>query len=54
MAVDGGVLGQLRADVHELGFLLEARDGHTTLPPPGDALFEGCVVELAAQQQDAL
>jgi hypothetical protein len=49
VAVDGGVLGERRPDVLEFRFLLVARDGHVAALIGGNALFEGNIVELAAE-----
>jgi hypothetical protein len=54
MAVDGGICGERRADVLELGLLLGLRDGNPATLPGGDTLLQGDVVEPPAQQQHAL
>jgi hypothetical protein len=54
MGVEGGVLGKLRTDGLELGFLREARNGDMAAPPGSDTLLQGGVVELAAAPQDFL
>src|SRR5258708_34190421 len=51
--VDGGVVGQVGAQVLELRFLLVAARGHAALAVEGDALFQGGVVERATAPQDS-
>jgi hypothetical protein len=54
VAVDGGVVGHLRADGLQLGFLVVAGDGAVAPLPGGDALLQRGVVERTAQPQHAL
>jgi hypothetical protein len=54
MAVDGGILRQLRADGPELGFLLVATERDVGALPGGDTLLQGRGVEPTAEQQQAL
>src|SRR5262249_2898696 len=55
MAVEGGVLREGGAHLFAFALLLQT-GGRAPLPapPPGDALFEGDVVERATAPQDAL
>src|SRR5258706_11681823 len=54
MAMDGTVLGQVRTQVFQLGFLRIAREGHATLAVEADALLQSGVVERATAPQDRL
>jgi hypothetical protein len=54
MAIDGTVLGQVRAQGLEFRFLLIAREGHAALLPQIDTLLKGGVVERATAPQDRL
>src|SRR5260370_25316986 len=52
--VGGGVVGRVRAQGFQLGFLAVAREGHAALPPQRDALLKRGVIEGATAPQDTL
>ena len=52
VAVEGGILRQLRPDGRELGFLLKACHRDVAPLPGGDALLQGGVVEGATAPQN--
>ena len=54
MAVDGGIVRELGADVLEFRFLLLAREADVAALPGGAALLEGDMVAGTAAPQDTL